>query len=114
MTIAERKAYEILMRLLCVPQKYDDCIPYAICVASPTPEDSAAAFAVAKALMEESPFARARMTVNACKREIWLNDGSGVVRYVVYRPGAGYSASYTVRESPHPVYCSVEDLRPCE
>lgn len=114
MTKAERKAYEILMRLLYEPQKYDDCIPYSICVVSPTPEESAAVFAVAEALVGKSPFARARMTVNACKREIWLNDESGVVRYVVCRPGVGYSASYTVRESPHPVYCSVEDLRPCE
>lgn len=114
MTSAERKAYEILMRLLYVPQKYDDCIPYSICVVSPTPEDSAAAFAVARALVEKSPFLRSHLTVNCRKREIWLNDDSGVVRYVVCRPGAGYSVRYTVRESPHPVYCSVEDLRPCE
>lgn len=114
MTSAERKAYEILMRLLYAPQKYDDCIPYSICVVSPTPEDSAAAFAVARALVEKSPFLRSHLTVNCRKREIWLNDDSGVVRYVVCRPGAGYSARYTVRESPHPVYCSVEDLRPCE
>lgn len=114
MTRAERKAYEILMQLLYEPQKYDDCIPYSICVVSPTPEDSAAAFAVARALVEKSPFLRSHLTGNFQKREIWLNDDSGVARYVVCRPGAGYSARYTVRESPHPVYCSIEDLRPCE
>lgn len=114
MTKAERKAYEILMRLLYEPQEYDDCIPYSIRVVSPSPQDSASAFAVARALVEKSPFLRTHLTVNCRKREIWLNDESGVVRYVVYRPGAGYSARYTVRESPHSVYCSVEDLRPCE
>ena len=114
MTKAERKAYEILLRLLYEPQEYDDCFPYSIRVVSPTPQDSASAFAVARELVEKSPFLRSHLTVNCRKREIWLNDDSGVVRYVVYRPGADYSARYAVRESPHSVYCSIEDLRPCE
>lgn len=114
MTKAERKAYEILMRLLYEPHEDNDCIPYSIRVVSPTPQDSASAFSVARALVEKSPFLRSHLMVDCCKREIWLDDDSGVVRYVVCRPGVGYSARYTVRESLHPVYCSIEDIRPCE
>lgn len=114
MTKGELKAYDVLMRLLYEQHEFDDCIPYSIRVVSPTPEDSASAFAVARALVEKRPFLRTHLTVDCRKREIWLNDDSGVVRYVVYRPGAGYSARYTVRESPHSVFCSIEDLRPCE
>lgn len=97
-----QKAYAALMQLFAGASDPWECRPYTVRVVSSSPEAANNAFYAARMLVAQSPFARERLYINCSKREIWLDDGSGVIEYVAIPRGGGMAAACVVRDETEP------------